>query len=238
MLHFVFVAACATRGVTPVMFGDEFLLGTRFGVAAFYTLIDSIRPFYANIYLEDLVSIQPKLFVYRSVRAADNFESYPEIKKHIQENFTLDAEFDGYHIYLRNNKLSEKRQSVIEKPKIQKTTSQVFHGSLPLLQKNGSFLQFAGWTVLYENVIDQRPVLALINNSDTTYVVTYRAANKGVMDFSKKPGYKMCGFGGFIPLRELPAGDLQVGVLVENNGTAGFKLFSQTVNRDSLLLNP
>ena len=217
---------------------NEFLLGTRFGVAGFNSVIDSIRPFFTNTYLNDLILNEPKLFVYRAARSADNFENYPDIKKHIKENFTRDAEFDGYHIYVRNNKLSEKKPWKIEKPKIRESTSAFFHGDLQLLQRNGSFLQFGGWTVFNENVIDQRPTFALMLNGDTTYVDTYRSVNKGVVDFSHKPNYKMSGFGGFIPLNELPEGDLQAAIMVVSNGTAGFKLFSQTVNRDLLLLKP
>ena len=217
---------------------NEFVLGTRFGVAGFNSVIDSIRPFFINTYLSDLITNEPKLFVYRAARSADSFENYHDISKHIKENFTRDSEFDGYHIYVRNNKLSETKPWKIEKPKMEEFNPGFFHGDLQLLQKNGTFLQFAGWTVLNENVIDQRPVFALISKTDTTYVHTYRSVTKGVVDFSHKPNYKMSGFGGFIPLNELPEGDLQAAIMVVNNGTAGFKLFSQTVNRDLLLHKP
>ncbi len=217
---------------------NEFVLGTRFGVAGFNSVIDSIRPFFTKTYLNDLIVNEPKLFVYRAARSADSFENYPDISNHIKENFTRDSEFDGYHIYVRNNKLSEKKPWKIEKPKMEEFNPGFFHGDLQTLQKNGTFLQFGGWTVMNENVIDQRPVFALISRTDTTYVDTFRSVNKGVVDFSHKPNYKMSGFGGFIPLNELPDGDLQAAIMVVNNGTAGFKLFSQKVNRDLLLLNP
>ena len=233
----------AVWGYEPQLFeGTDFLLGTRYGVAVFAMVAESLREYYYSTYLADMKKNRPKLFVYPYARSEysfkdDNFEDHAEIKKYVNENYTMSGEIDGYRIYVRNDKLSEKRPWFIDRPNIVNSTDQ-FHSQLQQLVKAGSFLQFGGWAVLTENVIDQRVALAIFSKNDTIYVDTYQASNKVVADFSGKKSYMMCGFLGFLPLKEIPEGNLSLGVLVESEGKVGLRRLDTTLNRDSLQSKP
>ena len=103
-----------------------------------------------------------------------------------------------------------------------------FHGNLEPFEKNGTFLKFKGWTVLGMNTDHQQVGLALMSKSDTLFVDSYQTSNKGVVDFSpNNTGYLMCGFIGYIPLNEIPMGDYEVGLFVENEGKKAFKSLNQ-----------
>ena len=113
-------------------------------------------------------------------------------------------------------------------------TTNDFHADLQVFEINGSFLQFKGWTVLGKNTDHQKVMLALVNKSDTVLIESYQTSDKTVVDFSpKNGGFLMSGYLGFIPLKEIPEGDYQVGLFVENQDKNGFKWMNRTFHRDS-----
>ena len=74
----------------------------------------------------------------------------------------------------------------------------------------------------------QQVALALLSRSDTLFVNTYQMSNKEIVDFSpRNKGYLMCGFIGYIPLKEIPIGDYEVGLFVENEDKKAFKSLNQ-----------
>jgi len=78
------------------------------------------------------------------------------------------------------------------------------------------------------NTDHQKVTLALISKSDTLFVDSYQMSNKEIVDFSpNNTGYLMCGFIGYIPLKEIPMGDYEVGLFVENEGKKSFKSWNQ-----------
>ena len=214
--------------------GNDFLLGTRFGAASFNLITDSIRGYFLKTYVDDMKSNEPELFVYHV--ESDNFRTYPVVSEYVLSNYTLDNEVEGYQIFVRNTKLSGIKSWKAERS-TQKISGETFHGDMQLLKKSGSMLHFSGWTVFQENVKDQRVYLALVSKTDTTFVDTFKTTNQGVVDFAHNSAYLWCGFEGFVPLKDVQPGDLNVGILVRNksNGAVGFKMFSMIANKDTVL---
>ncbi|MBY0435252.1 MAG: hypothetical protein K2U26_14180 [Cyclobacteriaceae bacterium] len=220
--------------------GTDFLMGTRDGATNFLIEPGELQDFYIDRYLRDLEKNKPKLFVEAITpdffgytdRAKSGFENFPRIKEYIDQNYVLDSEIVGVRIFVRKTKLSP-LQTLVSKGVNKGPLTDQFHCHLEILNKNGSFLVFRGWAVIAENSDHQKVKLALVNTSDTLLLRAHQIANSSVVNFSPNNKYNlMCGYLGYIPLNEIPSGDFEIGILVENKEKLGFKLLNHHFNRD------
>ena len=236
----------AVWGWAPELFeGTNFLMGTRDCASSFQIEKGPHQGRLLARYISDLEKNKPKIFIEAigpnffgfQDRAKSGFENFADLNAYVKRNYTFDGEVGGARIFVRNEKLKEKK-AWITNDNFQPTT-QEFHSSIQIFETNGTFLQVKGWTVLGSNTDQQQVKLALINKSDTLLVEAYQQANKSVVDFApQNKGFLMCGFLSFLPLAEIPAGDFEVGLLVQNENQVGFKWLGKTINRDSLISTP
>ena len=228
---------------TELWAGTNFLMGTRDGNTGFLIDENPLQGYYGKRFLDDLQENKPELFVEAVApnffryhdRTKQGFKNSPLIKEYIDEHYRWEAEVGGIQIYLRKDMNPIKKPFVSHSPK-PLTATKEFHCSLEEIIRNGSFLQFRGWTVVGDNTTNQSVMLALINERDTFLVKSYQIANKSVVDFSPlNRNNLMCGYLGFIPEQEIPPGHYQVGIYVENKGETGFKLMNRMLTFDPLL---
>jgi hypothetical protein len=220
---------------TELFEGTKYLMGTRDGATPFQIEEGPMQAHYLSRYLKDLQVNKPKIFVetispsfFRFAdRSKSGFENFPLISNYIRTNYNFEGEIGTARYFLRKDatfpEKKWKRDISIPQDVIRE-----FHSNLELLEKNGTFLKFKGWTVLGMNTDHQKVTLALISKSDTLFVDSYQMSNKEIVDFSpNNTGYLMCGFIGYIPLKEIPMGDYEVGLFVENEGKKSFKSWNQ-----------
>jgi hypothetical protein len=233
----------AIWGWGPELFeSTDFLMGTRDCASSFQIEEGPNQQRLLKRYIDDLKKNKPKLFVEAmgtnffgfQDRTKSVFENFPNLNDYIKSNYTFVGDIGGARIFVQNGKL-QKKKAWISNDKFQPTT-QEFHSSVDEYEVNGTFLQIKGWTVLGDNTDKQKVKLALISKADTILVETYQLANKSVVDFApQNKGYLMCGFLSFLPLPEIPPGDFELGLLVQNENQVGFKWLGKTINRDSLI---
>ena len=209
----------------------DFISGTRYAATSLQG--GPLDAYYLGSYIKDLRKNKPVLFVESFYRTPNGFEKTAELKKYIYENYSYDAEIGGNNIYVKKDRLSAKKPWVAKRKKLEHWIDN-FHGRLKVLKRNGSFMQFSGWTVVGEDLTNQKVMLALISKSDTILVNSYQTSNKELVDFSKKKEYLLSGYLGFIPIKEIPPNDYRLGLLVENKDKVAFKELNRTFNPDSL----
>ena len=186
---------------------------------------------YLSRYLKDLQVNKPKIFVETislsffafGDRSKSGFENFPLISNYIKTNYNFEGEIGTARFFLRKDATfpEKKWKRGISIPK---DVIREFHSNLELFEKNGTFLKCKGWATLGTNTDYQQVALALTSKSDTLFVDSYQMSNKEIVDFSpNNTGYLMCGFIGYIPLKEIPMGDYEVGLFVENEGKKAFK---------------
>ncbi|MBY0435253.1 MAG: hypothetical protein K2U26_14185 [Cyclobacteriaceae bacterium] len=216
-------ARIATWAYEPELFeGNSFLMGTRF--ATFVLPTGPYYKYYLDTYINDLKVNRPKLFVESFYRSSFRFEDVPEVKEYINTNYTFHSEIVGNNIYVRNGDLPHLKPWTT-KSSIPISVTSEFHISATKPTRSGSFIIFYGWAVLGNNSDDQKVSTILISKSDTLCAKCFQSANKSVVDFS--PNNKnnlMCGFTCFIPFKEVGLKDYQIGMLIENQNTTGFKV--------------
>ncbi|MFN0188322.1 MAG: hypothetical protein ACKVQV_06435, partial [Bacteroidia bacterium] len=204
--------------------------------ASFSVPTGPLYQYYMDTFIKDLQINKPRLFIESFYRTSNRFENVPEVKKYIYENYTLDVEMGGNNVYVRKEELPF-FQTWVEKDLSFKPTDYEFNAAFNNPIQNGSFLSLAGWAVLGNSTDQQKITVALISESDTIYMKCFQLANKSVVDFS--PNNKnnlLCGYACFIPFREIPSGNYQVGIFVENENRVGFKLVG-SFNRDSVFIS-
>jgi hypothetical protein len=223
---------------TELWESTPFQMGTRDGNTA-WMIYTRLRDQLAKRHISDLQVNQPEVYVEAiapnffgfSDRSSYGIQIFPEIANYINEHYNLEAEVGGARIFIRKGYLRVKptyRVLATRKP----TTSE-FHANMEEFLQNGSFLQFKGWSVIGGNSDNQKVMLGLVNNADTVLLETYQLSNKGIVDFSpNNKGNLMCGFWGLIPFKEIPEGDFQVGLRVEDENTVGFKMMGLTFNKN------
>lgn len=220
---------------TELFEGTKYLMGTRDCVSYFQIEEGPMQAHYLSRYLKDLQVNKPKIFIetispsfFRfDDRRKSGFENFPLISNYIKTNYNFEGEIGTARFFLRKDATFPgkkwKRDISIPPDAIRE-----FHGNIEPFEKNGTFLKFKGWAVIGINSDHQQVALGLRSKSDTLYVDSYQTSNKGVVDFSpNNKGYLMCGFIGYIPLKEIPVGDYEVGLFVENEGKKAFKSLNQ-----------
>ena len=220
---------------TELFEGTKYLMGTRDCVSYFQIAEGPMQAHYLSRYLKDLQVNKPKIFIETispsffnfNDRSKSGFENFPLISDHIKANYDFEGEIGTARFFLRKDETFSGKnwQRAISIPQ---DAIKDFHGDLEPFEKSGTFLKFKGWTVSGITTDHQQVALAFMSKSDTLYVDTYQTSNKGVVDFSpNNKGYLMSGFIGYIPLREIPIGDYEVGMYIENEGKKGFKLLNK-----------
>lgn len=220
---------------TELFEGTKYLMGTRDGATPFQIEEGPMQAHYLSRYLKDLQVNKPKIFIetispsfFRfDDRSKSGFENFPLISNYIKTNYNFEGEIGTARFFLRKDATFTgkkwKRDISIPQDVIRE-----FHGNVEPFDKNGTFLKFKGWATFGMNTDHQQVALALTSKSDTLFVDAYQASNKGVVDFSpNNKGYLMSGFIGYIPLKEIPVGDYEVGLFVENEGKKAFKSLNQ-----------
>ena len=220
---------------TELFEGTKYLMGTRDCASSFQIEQGPTQAHYLNRYLGDLQVNRPKIFVETispsffgfGDRSKSGFENFPLIANYIKANYNFEGEIGTARFFLRKDAtIPEKKWK--RDISIPQDVIREFHSNLELFEKNGTFLKFKGWTVIGMNTDSQKVALALTSKSDTLFVDSYQMSNKDVVDFSpKNSGFLMCGFIGYIPLKEIPVGDYEVGLFVENEGKKAFKSLNQ-----------
>jgi len=220
---------------TELFEGTKYLMGTRDGATPFQIEEGPMQAHYLSRYLKDLQVNKPKIFIetispsfFRfNDRSKSGFENFPLISNYIKTNYNFEGEIGTARYFLRKDAIFPEKKWKRD-ISIPQDVIREFHSNLELLEKNGTFLKFKGWTVLGMNTDHQKVTLALISKSDTLFVDSYQMSNKEIVDFSpNNTGYLMCGFIGYIPLKEIPMGDYEVGLFVENEGKKSFKSWNQ-----------
>ena len=220
---------------TELFEGTKYLMGTRDCASSFQIEEGPMQAHYLNRYLKDLQVNKPKIFVETispsffgfGDRDKSGFENFPLISNYIKTNYNFEGEIGTARFFLRKDAtIPEKKWK--KDISIPRDVIKEFHSNLELLEKNGTFLKFKGWATMEMNSDHQQVALALLSRSDTLFVNTYQMSNKEIVDFSpRNKGYLMCGFIGYIPLKEIPIGDYEVGLFVENEDKKAFKSLNQ-----------
>ncbi|HET6723294.1 MAG TPA: hypothetical protein VFH07_11110, partial [Chitinophagaceae bacterium] len=220
---------------TELFEGTKYLMGTRDCASSFQIEEGPTQAHYLSRYLKDLQINKPKIFVETvspfffgfGDRSKSGFENFPLISNYIKTNYNFEGEIGTARFFLRKDATFPEKKWKRDISIPQDVTKE-FHSNLELFEKNGTFLKFKGWTVVGMNTDYQQVALAFTSKSDTLFVDSYQMSNKEVVDFSpKNTGFLMCGFIGYIPLKEIPTGDYEVGLFVENEGKKGFKSLNQ-----------
>ena len=220
---------------TELFEGTKYLMGTRDGATPFQIEDGPMQAHYLSRYLKDLQINKPKIFVetvspsfFRfNDRSKSGFENFQLITNYIKANYNFEGEIGTARFFLRKDATftGKKWKRDISIPQ---NVIREFHGNVEPFEMNGTFLKFKGWATFGMNTDHQQAALALTSKSDTLFVDSYQTSNKGVVDFSpNNKGYLMSGFIGYIPLKEIPVGDYEVGLFVENEGKKAFKSLNQ-----------
>ena len=225
-------ARIATWEYEPEVFeGNDYLMGTRF--SAFTAPQGQLYQYYIDTYLRDLQVNKPRLFIESFYRTSNRFENVSEVKKHIDEHYILDVEMASNNIYVRKEENSA-FQKWLEKDAFFKPTDYEFSAALGEPAKYGSFLGLGGWAILGDKSDQQLVTVALIGKSDTLYMKCFQLTNKSVADTTPdKANNQKRGYACFIPFREIPSDDYQVGIFVENEKRVGFKIVG-SFSRDTV----
>jgi hypothetical protein len=222
---------------TELWSGTEFTMGTRDGTTGFQLTPGPNQLYYVHRYVRDLERNKPEVFI---DAVAPNFaffdnrnlwghELVPMVNDYVNDHYRFEAEIDGARIYLRQN-VPEPTEKFVFTMDGGETGVNEFHASLENILHNGSFLQFTGWTVLVNDTDMQQVQLALINKSDTLLLKTYQTAKKSVVDFSPNNRDNLwCGYLGFVPWKDIPKGEYEIGLRVNNDGAIGFKKINQSI---------
>jgi hypothetical protein len=220
---------------TGLFEGTKYLMGTRDGATPLQIETGPLQAHYLRRYLKDLQVNKPKIFVetispsfFRfDDRSKSGFENFPLIANYIKTDYNFEGEIGTARYFFRKD-ATVPRKKWNRDISIPQDVIGEFHANLEVIEKNGTFLRFKGWTVLGMNTDHQKVALALMSKTDTLFVDTYQMSNKEIVDFSpNNKGYLMCGFIGYIPLKEIPMGDYEIGLFVENEGKKAFKSLNQ-----------
>ncbi|HWA34066.1 MAG TPA: hypothetical protein VG737_08055, partial [Cyclobacteriaceae bacterium] len=222
---------------TELWSSTDYLMGTRDGTCFFQLTPGKNQDFYLQRYIGDLERNKTEVFIdavapgfaFYEDRSVWGFEQYPLVRNYILRNYELEAEVDEARIYLRKGSKRPDMKFVADIEGAKAPAINDFHCTIENIQRNGSFLQFQGWTVLTNNTDHQHVDLAFITQTDTLLLKTYQTAKRSVVEFSPNNKDNLwCGFLGLIPWKDLPKGTYEIGLRVTNEGLVGFKKLNQS----------
>lgn len=200
----------------------DFLMGTRDAATPFQIEKIPLQKYFIDRYIYDLTINKPLLFVETigsqffayNDRSVYGFENYPKVKSYIDRHYDFEMETGGARIFIRKDYFY--KNTLDFKVDKEPNANDEYLGVLDRLEPFGSHIKFEGWTVLGENIHEQK-VKILLTRGDTTIALNCQTYDRpDVAEHFKKDSWTMSGYKAFVDRNEISEGEYKIKLYIEN----------------------